>query len=201
MRLSSPARLAAAALLLTGPLVLGGCFDAPKLEDRWSRIDLVGGNVTAFQDMPLGAPESISVQADITFRSILTGFVIADLRVSPTMAPTSVHVTPTASRQPMAQDIDSLLQHSYTVGRATRAVTGWDHLIQRVDLGFHGMVPAVLDSSGMTGGGLFLLVYLGSGDKVERIGLPDTLIVTPFRSADYKILPVGMTFHTVTGAP
>jgi hypothetical protein len=139
------------------------------------------------------------VETDITYRSILTGFAIADLRVSPTMTPASVHVTPDAPRQPMAQDIDSLLQNSYSVGRATRAVTGWDHLIQRIDFSFNAAVPAVLDSTGMSSGGLFLVCYLGSGDRVERIGMSDTLIVTPFKSADYRILPVGMTFQPAAG--
>ena len=201
MRKGHPGRLAVTLLLAGGALVLGGCFDAPKLEDRWSRIDLAGSNVTAFQSMSLGASESIHVTADITYRSIITGFAIAELRVSPTLAPTALHITPDGSRLQMAQDIDTLLAHSYTIGRATRAVTGWDHLIQRLEFSFNGAVPAMLDSSGTTGGGLFLICYLGAGDKVERLGQPDTLIVTPFPSATYRILPVGMTFSTGSAAP
>jgi hypothetical protein len=41
--------------------------------------------------------------------------------------------------------------------------------------------------------GVFLLVYLGSGQKIERIDGSDTLIVTPFKAAQYQILPVGVT--------
>ena len=197
MRIGTIRRGAAVAMLVLGASALCGCFDAPKLEDRWSRVDIADANVAAFQTLTLGAPESIHVSADITYRSILTGFAIAELRVSPTLTPTMLHVTPNASRQPMAADIDTLLLHSYSIGRATRAVTGWDHLIQRIDFGFHANVPTVLDSTGTTGGGLYLVCYLGAGDLQRRIGMNDTLVVTPFRSADYKILPVGMTFNAV----
>jgi hypothetical protein len=194
--IGTPRRVAAAALLVAGASLLTGCFDAPRLEDRWTRIDLAETNVAAFQTLTLGAPESIHVQADITYRSILTGFAIADLRVSPSLPASSLHLEPTAPRDVMAADVDTLLAHSYSVGRATRAVTGWDHLIQRVEFTFNGHVPAVLDSTSATGGGLFLVCYLGAGERVRRLGMDDTLVVTPFTSSTYKILPVGITFRT-----
>jgi hypothetical protein len=77
----------------------------------------------------------------------------------------------------------------------TRAITGWDHLIQDFDLGFNATVPATLTDSSSTGppAGLFLLCYLGSGQKIERVNQPDTLIVTPFGSSQYQLLPVGMS--------
>ena len=197
-----PARVVLAALLLAaGAIGLSGCFDAPKLEDRWTRIDLVHANVAAFQALPLGAPESIDVVADITYRDIVTGYAIADLRVAPGVSPGQLQVSPDANRMAMASAIDTLLAHSYSVGRATHAVTGWDHLIQRLELSFRGQVPAVLDTTNTTGGALFLVCYLGAGQRVERLGQADTLLVTPFTSAAYRILPVGMTFQAAAGAP
>lgn len=190
------ARLALAALCAS---MLAGCFDAPKLEERWTRVDIEGANVVAFQTLTLGSPESVSVSAAITYRQILTGYAVAELRVSPTMTPGSVPITPDAVRLPMAQAIDSLLQHSVSIGRATRAVTGWDHLIQHLDFNFSAVVPSVLDSTGITGGGVFMVCYLGSGDRVRRIGQADTIVVTPFKSAEYQVLPIGMTFQTVAG--
>ena len=87
-----------------------------------------------------------------------------------------------------------MLANSVTLGRVTRAITGWDHLIQHIDFTFGATVPAVLtDSSTGPPTGLFLVCYLGSGVKIERVNQPDTLIVTPFRSTPYQILPVGMT--------
>jgi hypothetical protein len=51
------------------------------------------------------------------------------------------------------------------------------------------LTPAATDSSAH---GLFLLCYLGSGQKVELQGGGDTIIVTPFVSEPTQILPVGM---------
>ena len=33
-------------------------------------------------------------------------------------------------------------------------------------------------------------------ERVRRLGMDDTLVVTPFNSSTYKILPVGITFRT-----
>jgi len=193
---AASARAGAAVVLLLGiaAVLLSGCLGAPRLEDRWTRVDIVSSNTVPYQAMPVG-PDSFAVHARVTFRSILTGFLVIELRGSTTMAPTSVEITPLAPRLAMAQQIDTVLSHSVTLGRVTRAVTGWDHLIQEFDLGFNGTVPASLTDSSGTGApaGLFLLCYLGSGDKIERVNQPDTLIVTPFGSSQYQILPVGMS--------
>jgi hypothetical protein len=91
----------------------------------------------------------------------------------------------------MAQDIDGILAQSAPMGRATRAVTGWDHLVQRIDFAFDGFVPAAMDSSGPPAG-LFLVCYLGQGSEIELPDGRDSLVVTPFPSTPYEILPVGI---------
>ena len=185
----------AALILVLGAMLSSGCLGEPKLEERWTRLDLDGANTTPFQSVSVGVRESVSVQARLTYRRIITGFAVADLRASSTLLPTDVEVHPDAPRLRMAQDIDRILLNSVSVGRATRAITGWDHLIQHVDLAFGTTVPTVVDTA--TGGGatsLFLLVYLGAGDKVERQDGSDTLIITPFNSSEYELLPVGMEF-------
>ena len=194
-----PPRVALLALVAPCAVLLAGCFDAPKLEDRWTRVDIDSANLLPFQTITLGDSEAVIVHAAVTYRQILTGYAVAELRVSPSITPGSVPINPDASRLPMAQAIDSLLDHSVSIGRATRAVTGWDHLIQRIDFTFGAVVPTVLDSTGTTGGGLFMVCYLGSGDIVRRLGQADTVIVTPFKSASYQVLPIGMTFRTVPG--
>jgi len=95
----------------------------------------------------------------------------------------------------MATDMDRLLATSVSMGREARAVTGWDHLIQHIDFAFTGDVPGTVTDSVGTGPtvGLFLVCYLGSGVKVERNDGSDTVIVTPYPSAPYQILPVGLT--------
>ena len=170
-------------------VLLAGCFDEPKLEDRWTRVDVTGANVVPNQMLPPSSSQSITIGADITYRRIVTGFAVAELRASTTVPTSSVLVLPDAPRLPMAQNIDRILANSVTMGRMTRAVTGWDHLIQHVDFTFTGVTPAASDSAAH---GLFLLCYLGSGERVELQGGGDSIIVTPFLSEPTQILPVGM---------
>jgi hypothetical protein len=177
--------------LALGTILLAGCLGAPEIEDRWTRVDLLSSNMVARQAIPSGSLQSITMSTTITYRSILTGFAVADLRASSATSAVSVVVDTDAPRERMALDIDRILQTSVSVGRATRAVTGWDHLIQHVDFSFNGVAPALTDSTGAPVS-LFLLCYLGDGQRVERQGQTDTLIVTPFGSTDYRILPVGI---------
>jgi hypothetical protein len=192
------ARAAGAALLAVAVLPLAGCFDKPGIEQTWTRVDMVGSNLTPGQGVGLGAAQPVTLSATITYRSILTGFAVAELRASSSISPADVDVRPDAPRAQMATDIDRLLQNSVSLGRATRAVTGWDHLIQRLDFSFSGAVPAVVDSSGTGTGGVFLLCYLGSGVRLELPNGQDSIIVTPFPSAAYKILPFGMALSAGT---
>jgi hypothetical protein len=174
---------------------LTGCLGEPKIEDRWTRLDFTGANYATGQMVPTSTVLPVVVGTDITYRSIVTGFLVVELRGSGTITDASVRVEPDAPREPMAADIDRILANSVSLGRATRAVTGWDHLIQHIDLSFNAMVPAVLDSASAASGvppGVFLLCYLGAGDKIERADGSDTLIVTPFPSSTYQILPVGL---------
>jgi hypothetical protein len=177
-----------AAVAALAAVLVAGCFDAPEIEDRWTRVDILAASLTPGQALPAGASQNIAVSADVTFRRILTGYAVAELRAS-SVPITSVVVGPQAPRVPMAQDIDRVLANSVTLGRMTRAVTGWDHLIQHIDFAFTGVTPAAADSSSA---GLFLLCYLGSGVKVERPGNTDTVIVTPFVSQTDQVLPVGL---------
>jgi hypothetical protein len=174
--------------------VAAGCLGPPRLEDRWTRVDIVSSNAVPYQVIPAGT-DSFTMHARITYRTIVTGFAVAELRGSTTLLPTSVEITPLAPRLLMAQQIDTVLAHSVSLGRMTRAVTGWDHLMQDLDLNFSATVPAVLTDSSSSGPptGLFLLCYLGSGVKVERVNQPDTIIITPFGSSQYQLLPVGMS--------
>lgn len=170
-------------------VLLAGCFDEPKLEDRWTRVDVTGASVVPNQMLPPSSSQSITIGADITYRRIVTGFAVAELRASTTVPTSSVLVLPDAPRLAMAQNIDRILANSVTMGRMTRAVTGWDHLIQHIDFTFTGVTPAASDSAAH---GLFLLCYLGSGERIELQGGGDSIIVTPFLSEPTQILPVGM---------
>src|SRR6185436_11440621 len=170
--------------LVLGAVLLAGCFDEPEIEDRWTRVDVIASNVAPFQTFSAGSQDSITVQAKVTFRRILTGYAVIELRAS-TIPTTAVAIHPDAPRVPMATAIDSIIANSVSCGRATRAVTGWDHLIQNFTLGFTGAVPA-------TSNGLFLLCYLADGDEIELANGSDSLVIAPYTSTPNEILPVGM---------
>jgi hypothetical protein len=198
MRFVSLSRLAPAVLVALLGLT-AGCIDLgePEIEDRWTRIDLEGTNVLPGQTLATGSSDSIAVSVAITYRRIVTGFAVAELRGSSTLSAADVAVYPDGDRLRMATDIDRILQNSVTLGRATRAVTGWDHLIQRIDFSFRGFVPATLDSGSVRG--LFLLCYMGSGDEIELQDGRDSIVVTPFLSSQAQLLPVGMELAVSPG--
>jgi len=190
------ARLACAVLALA----ITGCLDEPRLEDRWTRVDMTGASLAPSQSVPAGSTIPVLVSCDVTYRRILTGYAVAELRASTTLAPGMLQMNPDADRLRMANDMDRLLATSVSMGREATAFTGWDHLIQHMDFSFTGVVPGTVTDSTGTGptAGLFLVCYLGSGVKVERPSGADTVIVTPYPSAPYQILPVGLP---VTVAP
>ena len=184
--------------LLAVAAVASGCLGTPEIEDRWTRVDIQGSNLSSGQTLPAGVPESIRVSTTITYRKLLTGFAVAELRASSTIPAGSVSIHPDAPRPGMAQDIDRILAGSVSIGRSVRAVTGWDHLIQPIQFAFSATPSSTVDSAGVSVGattGLFLLCYLGSGEEIELPGGQDSIVVTPFPSTPYEILPVGMELH------
>jgi len=174
------------AAVLLASTALGGCLGAPKIEDRWTRVDIVSTNLIPYQSLPAGSTQTVTGRMTVTYRAILTGVAVAELRASSTLSPGSVVVHPEAERVPMAYDIERVLQNSVPLGREARPVTGWDHLIQPIDFTFRATVPT--DSTA----GLFLLCYLGSGTEIRLSDGTDSLVVTPFGSDQYQVLPVGM---------
>ena len=188
----------ASALLLIAVTtsILGGCLWEPKIEDQWTRVDLESANVVQLQSVQAGSSITLSGRARVTYRRILTGVVVAELRASSAVPGAAAIVSPDAEREPMASAIDRILVSSVSLGRDTQLVTGWDHLIQPFDFSFSGSVPAPLDSTGAPVG-LFLLCYLGTGTEIELPNGSDSLVVTPMNSSQYQVLPVGMAL-TVT---
>jgi hypothetical protein len=178
-----------------------GCMglEAPKLEDRWTRVDMPGASLAVGQAVTAGSTIPVQVSSDIIYRRIVTGYAVAELRASTTFTPAMLQLRPDGDRLRMANDIDQLLATSVSMGRMTRAITGWDHLIQHIDFSFSGVVPGTVTDSTGTGpvAGLFLVCYLGSGVKLELPSGADSIIVTPFPSNPNQILPVGLPL-TVT---
>ena len=192
------ARLSGAAVAALA-LVTAGCLGEPELEDRWTRVDTENESVQVIAAGSGGVACSVSVRTIVTYRRILTGFAVSELR-----ATTAVPVTAFANdddRLAMAQSIDLLLQNSVGLGRATRAVTGWDHLIQTIPMQFVGGVPTVFDTTTFAPGvpvNLFLVSYLADGEEIELPDGSDSLVITPMISTDREVLPIARAIDPAT---
>lgn len=185
-------RPVAAALVAAALAAFTGCLDEPEIDERWTLLEVVESTPVAQAQLDAAGPIPVQVTGRITYRDIHTGFAVAELRYSPTLTPADLALDPETHDEGQASQIDLILANSVTAGRATRAVTGFDHLIQEVDLSFDGWVPAEMTASGTPVGGMFLVFYLGEGDEIRLGGGRDSLVVTPFDSGDYEILSTGL---------
>jgi len=156
-------------------VLLCGCFDAPPLEDRWTRLDL---REIEWTNDGSGA-RALRVRGEVTYRAILTGTVALELRRSATLGRDALHLKPEDDRRLQADDVTRLLSESNVVGGDARAVTGWDHLVQGFEFNL-----AAADT-----GGFFVVFYLGDGERVEREDAGDTLVVTPWDVESHEVLP------------
>ena len=181
--------------------LLGGCLGEPEIEDRWTRLDFLE---TTLGDDGILNPDSteITVNGRVTYRSQITGSFVAEIRVSSTLTAEDLQLHADADRLQMAYDIDSVLLNSQTAGRATRPLVGWDHLMREVEVSFSARIPTLLDSTGAPTDptGIFLIAYLGEEEEIELEDGRDSILVTPFLTRDFEILPVGMPVIVSDGA-
>lgn len=187
-----PAALAglAAALALAG----AGCLGEPPLDERWTLLEIAEATPARGVSVPADRPIAVNVRGRITYRAVRTGFVVAELRYSESISPAMVSLDPREHTLENARTVEYILANSVTAGRATRAVTGFDHLIQDLDLAFTAPVPAGLTAAAGDSAAtrsLFLVMYLGEGDEVELPAGGDSLVVTPFGVDDVQVLFTG----------
>jgi hypothetical protein len=174
-------------LPVVGALALAGCLGEPEVDERWTLLEMVSVAPQPTQSHSAAQPLNVNVKGRVTYRDIVTGFMVAEVRYSPTLTPVSLPLDKDEHTEACAQSVDQILANSVTAGRATRAVTGWDHLMQEVNLSFTAQVPPAV----LTSGGLFLVLYMGDGDEIELANGEDSLVVTPFVSTDREILHTG----------
>ncbi len=189
------------ALLVTG-LLAGGCLDEPGIDERWTLLELTG--VTPLPDQAVSADSAVAVavSARITYRAIRTGYLVAEARYCDPAPDGSDGLDSDAHDLDQALAVERILATSVTAGRATRAVTGFDHLVQPIDLHFDAAVPPAMftgspDSVGRRG--LFLVLYLADGEKIERDDGTDTLVVTPFPVEESQVLFTGFPLRVTPG--
>jgi hypothetical protein len=176
-----------AVLPVLAALLLGSCLGEPEIDQRWTLLEMTSVTPQPNQSHSASQPINVTVNGRVTYRDIVTGFMVAEVRYSPTLNSASLPLDKDEHTEECAASVDQILANSVTAGRATRAITGWDHLMQDVNLSFTATVPP----AALTSGGMFLVLYIGAGEEVERANAPDTLIVTPFISSDKEILHTG----------
>ncbi len=178
-----------AAVLLAN---VAGCLEEPTIDERWTKLEFLSMAPQPNQSVSATQPVQVSVKGRITYRKIQTGFLVAEVRYSDTIAPSNTSLDPDQHTLEAAQDVDRILANSVTAGRAVKAITGFDHLMQDINLSFTAQVPAAMQSPPPgTVQGLYLVLYLGSGEEIRRQGRADTLVVTPFVSTEHEVLHTG----------
>lgn len=188
----------AGAITILALTLFTGCLGEPEIDEKWTLVEFVNITPQPGVTTPGDQPIDVTVRGRITYRRILTGFLVAEVRYSDTLSPTSVaSLNPDESNLDSAQDVDLILANSVTAGRATRAVTGFDHLQQEIDLAFTAQVPSAMFGSGTQTGWLYLLLYAGSGNEIQLASGADSLVVTPFVSTSDEVLHTGFAL-TVT---
>lgn len=190
-------RAAGAAALLT---LMGGCLDEPPIDERWTLLEFTSATPAARQAVPEDQPLNVSVRGRITYRAIRTGFLVAELRYSESLSAAMLPLDPEEHTLENAMAVEHILANSVTAGRATQAVTGFDHLMQSVNLDFTAPVPAAMagvSSDSLATRGLFLVLYMGDGDEVELPTGRDTLVVTPFDVEQSQVLFCGYPLRVV----
>ena len=166
----------------------GGCFDAPPVEETWTRIELLSSSVDTREDFAGGAVIPLQVDARITFRELLTGFLIVDVRSSATLTAADVDLEDDPDNDEdgldVAREVDRVLLESTSLAVEAVPITGFDHLIRELTV---ELDVAVSDSAG----NIFLLVYFS--DDVEEVEEDDmeSIIVTPTLSTERDILSAG----------
>ena len=178
--------------------LLAGCLTTPPVEESWTKLEIL--DVQSSAPTPEDSLGSVDVRARITYRAIVTGSIVADVRyIADPALVAELGATPLDAREPQlesAQRIDAIIQSSTSLGFAHQLVTGFDHLIQEIDLPIEGD-PFAADSSDSSvvvdSTGAFLLVlYMADVDEVELESGEEVLEVTPYFTTDLEILSAAL---------
>lgn len=174
--------------------LLAGCLTKPPVEESWTKLEIL--DVQSSAPSPEDTLGAVNVRARITYRAIVTGSIVADVRyVADPAIVADLAANPLDAREPQlesAQRIDALIQSTTSVGFAHQLVTGFDHLIREVDLAIEGD-PFTPDSVAVDSSGAFLLVlYMADVDEVELESGEEILEVTPYFTTDLEILSAAL---------
>ena len=65
--------------------LLSSCLGEPEVDERWTLLEMVSVSPQPNQARSASQPLNVSVGGRITYRDIVTGFVVAEVRYSPTL--------------------------------------------------------------------------------------------------------------------
>jgi hypothetical protein len=189
-------RSSLAGALVAASVAAAGCLTEPPLEERWTKVEIVSASPLSLAEAAADTTTTFSVRARVTYRDIVTGSVIAELRYAAQPPDSMVPLEATDPRLPSAQAIDRILGSSQSLGFSDRLVTGWDHLIHEMDLSVDAAIPAGFGGApgdtAAAAGAIYLIVYMGDVDEIELASGEDSLVVTPFLTTDREILSAGI---------
>lgn len=185
--------------------VLGvcGCLDEPEIDERWTLLEFLSVDPAPSQAVNGSGSMAVTVSGRITYRAIRTGFLVIEARYSPYMSGRSARLDHEEHTLEEAQRVEMVLENSVTAGRGVKAVTGFDHLMQQVDLEFDAVFPADLftgPADSVANRGMFVVMYLAEGDEIELDGGRDSLVVTPFDVEETEVLFTGYALTTLDPA-
>jgi hypothetical protein len=182
--------------------LVAGCLGEPEIDERWTLVEMLASSPGPAANVAAGQAVDVTVSGRITYRDIETGFLVAEARYADALDRRGLVFADGKQTLESALSVERILDNSVTVGRATRPVTGFDHLMQTVDLEFSAQVPAAMASGPADSAdfrGLYLVLYLGEGEEVELQNGRDSLLVTPFRVEETQVLFSGHLLNVDTG--
>ncbi len=185
-------------------LAVAGCLGEPEIDERWTLIEMKGSSPRPGHTVNPGETVSVTVDGQITYRRIRTGFLVAEVRYSPDLAPGALDLDPEEHTLTTSHQVERVLNSSVTAGRATKAVTGFDHLVQRINFAFDAIVPAEMlngDPDSVANRGLYLVLYLAEGEEIILADNRDSLVVTPLPVDEYELLFTGFALGVQAVAP
>lgn len=176
-------------LLLAG--LVAGCLGEPPVEERWTNLEMLSFDVPDSTSLAPGDQVTVRMESRVTFRQLMTGFLVGEVRVSSTLTADSL-VLDDEDRILVSESVDYLLSNSFPVSREVKGLAGFPQLRRRVPMEFDVRVPSQAGETYEPGGGpasgLFLVLYMGEGDEIELEDGRDSLVVTPFTTHEDEVL-------------
>ena len=180
--------------------LLAGCLNEPGIEERWTDLEIVAASKDGSELVDYSAGETLSLDARVNYRSILTGALVAELRASGTIDASMVNLEAGERQIGAAADIDFILANSVTAGRDFHSVTGFPQLVQEISFSFDSFRPAGEALRGPISG-LFLVLYMGDEDEIELSDGSDSTVITPFDSRSKQLLHKGIAIPLTLPTP